>query len=155
MRVKDKDKREEVLIRFLREEQGDTDVALKDIVESSYYNGFGVGYIRLGTREMRYVVMTDDEATKAAEYNIRNTMFAFNAQWIADFVPDGIDAEHIKVMKGDKCEEINDAMIALVEAGKGMDRFVEASIAADGREHFLNSYDGNEYDLGGYIIIRV
>jgi hypothetical protein len=60
-------------------------------------------------------------------------------------MPEGLTADDIEAMRGDRCESVNDAFLALV--GDNFDRLVEDAIAADGRGHFLNTWDGEEYDL--------
>ena len=59
-------------------------------------------------------------------------------------------------MRGDSCEGCNDAMIALVDAGSGMDQFISDAISADGLGHFLAHYDGNENEspCGQFLIFR-
>jgi hypothetical protein len=114
-----------------------------------------VGIAFEGTRNWDLIVMTSDEADARADQYVRETVWATNSQWIADFTPDSITAEHIDAMRGDKCESMNEALTALIESGRGMDAFVEATIAADGRERFLSSYDDAEYEEDDYIIIRV
>lgn len=101
-----------------------------------------------------YLVLTDDEADqKAADY-IRESVWAFNSDFIASHCPDGIDEDHITTMWVDRGEDCNDATIALIEAGNGMEGFIDDAIGADGRGHFLNTYDGEEYDEGDFFIYR-
>jgi hypothetical protein len=102
-----------------------------------------------GNRE--YLVLTDDEAEDLADETIRQTVWAFNSDWLADFMPNGILAEHITMMRGDRCEDANEMLTALVEAGRGMDALVERSIAADGRQAFIGDR-GDEHDYDGYYI---
>ena len=93
-----------------------------------------------------YAIGTDDECDKAAAENIKETVFAFQGWFIADHAPKGLSGEDIDALRGDKCEDINDAMTALVEAGKGMEAFIDAAICADGRGHFISQYDGEELE---------
>lgn len=102
-----------------------------------------------------YAVMTGPEADKYADDRIRETVWAFRSEWLADYVPEGITAEHISAMRGDSCESFNDPMTALIEAGAGMDEFVSACISADGRVHFLDTYDGQEHEFGGFVIVQM
>ena len=112
-----------------------------------------------------YLVLTDDEATEMATDAIQESVWAFQSWFLADFMPDGICAEDVDALRGDRCEGVNDAFIALIEAGSGdrfccgMTRFAEAAIRADGRGHFMSSYDGeeNEYEVSGemYYIYRI
>jgi len=42
------------------------------------------------------------------------------------------------------CESNNDTIYNLIEKLDDIDSFVSAAISADGRGHFMSSYDGNE-----------
>jgi hypothetical protein len=89
-----------------------------------------------------YMVLTDDEANeKTAEY-IKDSLWAFNASFIIENSKLPYEAkEMIESFQREKCESANDTIEALIE---DMDEFIEAAISADGRGHFINSYDGNE-----------
>ncbi|MEE8382197.1 MAG: hypothetical protein V3R78_10045 [Thermodesulfobacteriota bacterium] len=100
-----------------------------------------------------YMVLTDDEADqKAADY-IRETVWAFNADFIAG--QSNIDYDAVVTMVKalqDKCEGANDAITALIV---NMDEFIDDAIGADGRGHFMSSYDGEENEQGEYFIYRL
>jgi hypothetical protein len=122
-----------------------------DIAERGF-NGVTEAY-SLGRQE--WLVLTDSEADeKAAEY-IRESVWAFNASWIADYTPNGIDEDTVKAVQGDRCEDANEPLTALIEAGRGMEAFIEGSIGADGRGHFVAQYDGDEHESEGYYLYRV
>ena len=58
-------------------------------------------------------------------------------------------------MQSKKCEGANDAILALIKkTDGGLDGFVEDAISADGRGHFLSSYDGDENEENGFYIYR-
>jgi len=61
----------------------------------------------------------------------------------------------LKKVQGDCNEDCNELMLALI---KDFDYFVEDAIDADGRGHFLNTYDNeeNEFEYKGktYYIYR-
>ena len=101
-----------------------------------------------------WLVLTDDEADEAVAEYIGQSVWAFTSWFLADHAPDGITADHIDAMRGDSCEDFNDPAIALVEAGKGMQSFIEAAISADGIGHFLSGYDGEEHEVDGFLIYR-
>lgn len=91
-----------------------------------------------------YLVLTDEEADeKAAEY-IKDSVWAFNSGFIIqhssalDF--DDASEQVIRAI-ADQCERGNAAMSKLID---DMDEFIEDAISADGRGHFMSSYDGNE-----------
>lgn len=100
-----------------------------------------------------YLVLTDEEAdARAADY-IKDSLWAFNSSFLASYcdLPEAM----FKAVQ-DKCESSNDAVLQCVErADGGLDGFIEEAISADGRGHFLNTYDGNENEEGGYFIYRV
>ena len=101
-----------------------------------------------------FLVLDDTEADTAAEADIRESVWAFNSNFLEFYVPDAITAEHLDAMRGDSCEGINDAFLALVEAGSGIGALVEAAISADGRGHFLAQYDFEEIESGNFLIYR-
>ncbi len=91
-----------------------------------------------------YMVLTDEEADeKAADY-IKDSLWAFNASFLSNET--GYPIEVFESLQ-DKYESGNDAVEALIDSQKSdtdMEGFIEAAISADGRGHFLSSYDGNE-----------
>lgn len=103
-----------------------------------------------------WLVLTAEEAEEACEERIRDELWAFNADFLVRYVPNGITAEHLEKMRGNSCEDINDAFVALVESGGSFSALVEDAISADGMGHFLSHYDGNEVDsqCGRYVMFR-
>ena len=103
-----------------------------------------------------YLVLTDEEADKRCTEYIKETLWAFNASFLAGET--GIDEEVFKRL-AEGCESSNEAIESIINANGGMDSFVEAAIGADGRGHFLASYDHNEneatYNGTTYYIYRV
>jgi hypothetical protein len=103
-----------------------------------------------------YLVLTDEEADEAVEEYIKDSLWAFNASFILDCcgLPHSGGEESLKTMQEKSCEGANDFILALVEKTCGLQEFVEEAIAADGRGHFLSSYDGEEVEEGDYFIYR-
>lgn len=100
-----------------------------------------------------YLVLTDDEADEKVKDYIRESIWAFNASFLASYTD--LPEEMFKGMQ-DKCEGANDAFLKCVErAPGGFDGFVEEAINADGRGHFLNTYDNEENEQGQFFIYRV
>ena len=87
-----------------------------------------------------YLVLTNSEADeKAAEY-IKDSLWAFNASFLAGET--GIDDEVFKAIQDNgKCEGNNNAIESCID---DMESFVNAAISADGRGHFLAGYDFEE-----------
>lgn len=101
-----------------------------------------------------WLVLTDEEADESAKEAIGQIVWAFRPGFIAAYVPDGIGAGTIEAIQGDRCEDANAPILALIEAGSGFDDFAADVIASDGRGHFLASYDGEEQDAGGFVVFR-
>ena len=105
-----------------------------------------------------YIVLTDDEADEKAKEYIRESLWAFNASFIAYQVD--LDEEVIQAIHDNgKCEGNNDTIYNLIKKCGSIDDFVEEAISSDGRRHFMSSYDGeeNEEEVNGttYFIYRI
>jgi hypothetical protein len=93
-----------------------------------------------------WLVLTDEEADVLTHDYIRESVWAFRTSFLVGHMPEGLDEAAIDAMRGDRCEDVNPAILALIEAGSGFDRFAEEAISADGRGHFLSGYDGEEHE---------
>lgn len=94
-----------------------------------------------------WLVLTDEEAdSRAAEY-IADSIWAFRPGFLAAYTPDGVDEDELTSIIGDRCEDANAAVLALVSSGRGLDSLTEDAIGADGRGHFLSGYDGEEHEI--------
>lgn len=128
--------REEALARHL-------DIPVDDVSEDYDETSFDAG--GLGD----YLVLTDSEADEAAEERILDSVWAFNGPWLSDYLPGDLTGDDVDAMRGDRCEDANDMLIALIKAGRGLDEFVADAMAEDGRGHFLAGYDSEEIDIVG------
>lgn len=125
--------------------------------EMDFFDGFKDGYddniFISGNQE--YMVLTDDEADeKAAEY-IKDSLWAFNPSFIIEHSKLPYEAEEmIRGFQEAKCEDANETIEALID---DIDEFIDAAVGADGRGHFLNTYDGEENSVVGsdYFIYRL
>jgi len=88
-----------------------------------------------------YSVLTDDEADKAVKGYIEESVCFFNSSFIASH--SDVDEEVIKKLQ-ELYEDSNTAIKSLI---KDFDHFVDDAICADGRGHFLSSYDGEENEI--------
>lgn len=110
----------------------------------------------VGGRE--YLVLSDAEADERTREYIEQTVWAFRAEWLAHYMPAGVDVDVVELLQ-EKCEganganDANDALVAML--ADRFDEFVEDSIGADGRGHFLSSYDGCEEEAGAFYVYRV
>lgn len=104
-----------------------------------------------------YAVGTDEEADAACVSYIEESLWAFKGTFIAEAC--GLSRELGTVLSSfnaQKCESANEVMLTLVSKTCGLDSFVQRAIGADGRGHFLASYDGDEIDLGnGFFAYRI
>ena len=99
-----------------------------------------------------YLVYTDDEADEAVYNYIDESVCFFRSDFIAAHTD--VDQEVIVKLQ-ELHENSNEAIKSLI---KDFDHFVSDAVCADGRAHFLSSYDGeeNEQTINGnvYYIYR-
>lgn len=94
------------------------------------------------------VILFDDEADEQCEQYILESLWAFNADFIAHHVHENrIDDYNelvisIKTIQ-ERCEGANSAIKAMID---DLEHFVQDAISADGRVHFISHYDGEEYE---------
>ena len=87
-----------------------------------------------------YLVLTDSEADEEAKRYILDSVWAFKPSFLSSFT--GFDIEVFEAIQNNgRCESNNDAILSMI---KDEDDFVSDAISADGRGHFISSYDGNE-----------
>ena len=112
------------------------------------------GRFEIGKEEWQ--VYTDEEADKATQDYIKESVWAFNASSILGECGLPFSGEEsLKSMQEKSCENANDFILALVEKTCGLEQFVSDAISADGRGHFLSGYDSEEVELdGGYYAYR-
>lgn len=102
-----------------------------------------------------YKVFTGAEADQAAADEIKNSLWAFNADFILDHskaADDLSDREYEQIKKSlqETQANIGESISPLVRCLiADLDDFIADAIDADGRGHFIAQYDGDEIDLGG------
>jgi hypothetical protein len=107
-----------------------------------------------------YLVLTDEEADEKAKEYIRDSLWAFNVDFLMNFC-DALDEPSARKafskMQEKLCEGANELVYALVK--ERFDEFVQDAIQCDGRGHFLSHYDGEENEIKHndvwYFIYRV
>lgn len=137
----DEERRRAALLRYL-----DDDSNPDDVSNSNY----GDNVFSVGRRDYR--VLTDDEANAAASEYIADSLWAFNAGFLAGET--GLPAECFEAL-ADKCEGANDPILRMIEKTCGLESFVDSATSADGRGHFLATYDSEENESGEFFIYRV
>lgn len=121
-------------------------VELDELTEARF-DCYGLTVFEVGNDS--YAVGDDSQAYWACKEYIKDTLWAFKGTFISEAC--GLPVELGEVLSGyaqKECEGANDALIALVNRTCGFDCFASKAIGADGRGHFLASYDGDEIDLG-------
>lgn len=122
-------------------------------IEVSKHKYFGLKVFDVDGQE--YAIAKDEaQANKAAGAYILDTLWAFNASFIGKQI--GLDykgIEGLQMAQEKLCEDANGLVAAMIKNKKA---FIRAAIEADGRGHFLASYDGEEVRLGGgYLAYRI
>jgi len=128
-------------------EEGET---WEDHIEEAQYPSYG-GYFELTAEGNDYLVLTDEEADKAASDYIADSLWAFSASFLAEHT--GLPEEVFAALQP-QCEGANEAFRKLVDATGDFDALVSEAIGADGRAHYLNTYDGHEWQEGEFYIYR-
>mgnify|MGYP006892932142 FL=1 len=80
-------------------------------------------------------------------------LWAFNPDFLASYT--GLHKAVFEAL-AEGYETSNEAIMALINNAGSMDEFVQESIDADGRGHFVANYDGEEIELeNDYYAYRV
>ena len=123
-----------------------------DLKEESY-DHYGLELYAHGNKS--YAIGTEKEVNEAAKSYIEGSIWAFNASFILQHCDLPLELEDaIRFLQEKKCEDANDALLALVNKCGDLDTFVEKAISSDSRAHFLSTYDGDENESGDFYIYR-
>ena len=85
-----------------------------------------------------------EEAEEDAKDYILETLWAFNLDFLGNYINGEIDTDTIKIVQEHCCENANALIKELTKHCH--DELVSDAIGADGIGHFLNTYDGNAYE---------
>lgn len=115
-----------------------------EIERDEITEGYDSNHFEIGNTE--YIVLTDTEADEETKGYIKESLWAFNADFILSHSKIGNNCNKAVIkafqkMQGDLCENANELVFAMIE---DFEDFVSDAIEADGRGHFLSSYDGEE-----------
>lgn len=107
-------------------------------------------------------ILTEEEADKVACEEIRNSLWAFNADFIiahCENITDYNDQEKvietIETLQLNLCESCNDIVFLLIGGEAGFKDFATAAIDVDGRESFIAWYDDVEHEAGDFYAYRI
>lgn len=124
---------------------GDVNAEIEDI-------GTSYGANRFAAEGKEFFVYTDGEADDHAHERIAEDVWAFPTSFIMSHVPSlhalegrayDTAAYALKKLQQELCERANPLLRALIP---DLDTFTKDALAADGRGHFLNTYDGKEHE---------
>ena len=91
-----------------------------------------------------YMVCTDETADSSARGQILSMLWAFQPDFLAGET--GLPAELFSCLQEKLSENCNGTILTLVRSTCGESAFVDAAVSADGRGHFLATYDGDEIE---------
>lgn len=107
-------------------------------------------------------VLTEAEADKVACETIRDSLWAFNADFIlahlahCENIAGYNDTKKaIETMQLNLCESCNDIVFLLIGGKAGFEDFAMNAIDVDGRGHFIAWYDGIEHEAGDFYAYRI
>lgn len=117
-----------------------------DLTEGKH-DHYGLAVFAMGSQE--YAIGEDAACDKAVRANIEESIWAFNADFILSEcgLPSELE-DGVKAWQEKECEGCNDELLRMVNRLAG-DSFFDHAISADGRGHFMSSYDGEENEQTG------
>jgi hypothetical protein len=107
--------------------------------EEASYDHLGLTVYEVDGNE--YAVGDDDECDDAAAQYIRESVWAFNASFLSGYT--NLPDEMIRAYQESKGEGANELLFNMIE---DFVDFKDDAISADGRGHFMSSYDGDEME---------
>lgn len=97
------------------------------------------------------IASNEQKADEAAYMAIEDMLWAFCDTFLAEQT--GLPVELFTFLSDNYCED-NNIYRQLIESKTTIENFADEAIAADGRGHFLSSYDLRELQIGEYLIYR-
>ena len=137
----------------------DIEKPFNEVTAEDIKNALAVDKERETYQELPVIIIDDEEyivaegeeeANKAARRAIEDSLCYFRPDFLAEHsdVPEKVFA----FLAGTGCFDDNEAYKAMIY---DLDDFVDDAIDADGRGHFLNSYDNVEHEIGEYFLYRI
>ena len=106
--------------------------------------------------DSEYLVLTDEEANERCRDYILENLWAFRANFLVSHIPLSgnfkMITQCIEDMQAKMCESCNELLLAMI---RDTDELIEDAIQADGRGHFLSSYDSEEREEGEFFIYQI
>jgi hypothetical protein len=104
------------------------------------------------TRPGEWLVLSDDDADERCSEAIRDSLWAFRIDFLRAHCSNVDALEALDGVRERLCERANPLVLALID---DVDYLIEDAIRADGRGHFLASYDHEEHERDGWCLYRV
>ena len=105
-----------------------------------------------GELEENWLLATDSEADEHASELVLDSIWAFRPSFLSGAT--GIDQEVFEAIRANgRCEDNNNAIIAIIDSTCGITHFVAQAIQTEGRGHFISSYDGEEHEISGNLYL--
>lgn len=98
-----------------------------------------------------WLVVTDSDADDLVAENIRDSIWAFRAEFLWGHICAHLPVAEIVRIQESMCEDANGVLTALID---DMDELISDAISQDGRGHFLSGYDGDEIEMGDFYAYR-
>jgi hypothetical protein len=89
-----------------------------------------------------YMVCTDETADVGVKGQILSSLWAFSSDFLASEA--GLPSEVFSCLQEKMSEDANETIHVLIKVTCGDASLVDAAVSADGRGHFLATYDGDE-----------
>ena len=95
------------------------------------------------------VAANEEEATQAVAEYIKSHICYFNPSFIAEHSDVPVEIFEALAEKGFDKPDV------YLQVIYDFDDFVNDAIDADGRGHFLNTWDGKEYEIDNYLLYKI
>lgn len=148
------DPKEVALKKFIAQRDGCTEDDMESVTVDRYFSNPYSEY-RYETCGEEFYILEDERAYALAFQLIKDELWAFTSEFIMEHLKhDIVYCEHpvdledlrlaIRAAQKRLCEGANAIIHALID---DLEDFVDDAIAADGRGHFISSYDGEEHEV--------
>ena len=103
-----------------------------------------------------YLVLTDDEATVAAEYAVQDKLWLICLESLFSYFDiDAYPSDVIGKLKTREIRQVNEEIKSLIYNSCGIDTLRKKMLAFGNRKNLLADYDQTEYFQNGFFIYRL
>lgn len=148
------DPKEVALKNFLAKRDGYTEDDMKSVTVDRYYSSLYSEY-RYEACGEEFYVLEDERAYALAFQLIEAELWAFAPDFIAEhlkhdivYCDNPVNLDDLRLAIRAVQERLYEGANAIIHALiDDLEEFVDDAIAADGRGHFISSYDGEEHEV--------